>query len=209
MANKKPINMNKKKSGTSSTKSPTKKKTPLTNKKKLGNKKAPQKKKASKKLSPIAKISKNKVKSKKTAYKGEEAFLASVEPLSLRKNERYMNKRQRTHFEKILNSWKMLLMIEQNKTALNIQKSPTNFPDQSDRASQEEEFTLELRTRERERKLLSKIEKSIKELIDLDYGYCKSCGIEIGIRRLEARPTATRCIDCKTLEEIKERQNFG
>ena len=80
---------------------------------------------------------------------------------------------------------------------------------ESDRATHEEEFTLELRTRERERKLLSKISESIEDLKSDDYGYCASCGIEIGIRRLEARPTATRCIDCKTIEEIHERQQYG
>jgi len=157
----------------------------------------------------LRKIQKKPLHKTSKRYGGEEAFLASLEALSLRKNERYMNKRQRNHFEKILESWKKMLIIEQSKTAENLQQNPSNFPDQSDRASQEEEFTLELRTRERERKLLNKIEQSIEELVNLDYGYCRSCGIEIGIRRLEARPTATRCIDCKTLEEIKERQNFG
>ncbi|GIR19494.1 MAG: hypothetical protein CM15mP34_0180 [Gammaproteobacteria bacterium] len=99
--------------------------------------------------------------------------------------------------------------IEQDRTADKIQKNVSHFPDESDRATHEEEFTLELRTRERERKLLSKISESIEDLKSDDYGYCASCGIEIGIRRLEARPTATRCIDCKTIEEIHERQQYG
>tara|TARA_B110000014_G_C20126756_1_gene601130 strand:+ start:10686 stop:11294 length:609 start_codon:yes stop_codon:yes gene_type:complete len=201
---------------------PTKKKPKVATKKSKAAKKNPTA--VAKKLKAVAKKPKVSKKSKvaaqkrakpsisnitKNKYLGEDEFLASLEPLKLRKNERYMNKRQKSHFDKILNSWKSLLLIEQDKTAQNLQKSPTNFPDQSDRASQEEEFTLELRTRERERKLLAKIEQSIEELKASDYGYCRSCGIEIGIRRLEARPTATRCIDCKTLEEIKERQNFG
>ena len=106
-------------------------------------------------------------------------------------------------------SWKKQLQIEQDRTADKIQKNASHFPDESDRATHEEEFTLELRTRERERRLLSKISESIEDLKSDDYGYCASCGIEIGIRRLEARPTATRCIDCKTIEEIHERQQYG
>jgi RNA polymerase-binding protein DksA len=120
-----------------------------------------------------------------------------------------MNAKQKKHFLEILNSWAEQLQIEQDRTAENIQENVSNFPDESDRATHEEEFTLELRTRERERKLLSKINESIEDLKSNDYGYCASCGIEIGIRRLEARPTATRCIDCKTIEEIHERQQFG
>ena len=100
-------------------------------------------------------------------------------------------------------------MLEQGKTASNLQQSTANFPDEADRASHEEEFTIELRTRERERKLLSKIDSSLEGMKESFYGYCNLCGIEIGVRRLEARPTATRCIDCKTLEEIHERQRYG
>ena len=142
--------------------------------------------------------------------KYEEAqFLASIKPYALKKNEKYMNARQKKHFKNILDNWAEQLQIEQSRTADKIQENVSNFPDESDRATHEEEFTLELRTRERERKLLSKINESIDELRSNDYGYCASCGIEIGIRRLEARPTATRCIDCKTIEEIHERQQFG
>ena len=147
---------------------------------------------------------------KATAKKYEEAqFLASIKPYALKKNEKYMNAKQKQHFLAILDSWAEQLQIEQNRTADKIQDNVSNFPDESDRATHEEEFTLELRTRERERKLLSKINESIDDLKSNDYGYCASCGIEIGIRRLEARPTATRCIDCKTIEEIHERQQFG
>jgi DnaK suppressor protein len=120
-----------------------------------------------------------------------------------------MNAKQKQHFQDILGSWKHQLQIEQDRTADKIQKNASHFPDESDRATHEEEFTLELRTRERERKLLSKINESVEDLKASDYGYCASCGIEIGIRRLEARPTATRCIDCKTIEEIHERQQYG
>ena len=179
--------------------------------KKTTTKKTITKKVASKK--PAAK----KVTAKKTAPKKakkiekyEEAqFLASIKPYALKKNEKYMNAKQKQHFQEILISWKEQLQIEQDRTADKIQKNVSHFPDESDRATHEEEFTLELRTRERERKLLSKISESIEDLKSDDYGYCASCGIEIGIRRLEARPTATRCIDCKTIEEIHERQQYG
>jgi DnaK suppressor protein len=120
-----------------------------------------------------------------------------------------MNQEQRAHFSGILLKWKMQLMEEVDRTVSHMKDEASNYPDPADRASQEEEFSLELKTRDRERKLIRKIDKTI-ELIDQDdYGYCDSCGIEIGVQRLEARPTATQCIDCKTLDEIKERQIHG
>ncbi len=122
-----------------------------------------------------------------------------------RKNEDYMGPEQTEHFRHILLAWKTELMQEVDRTVHHMQDDATNFPDPNDRASQEEEFALELRTRDRERKLISKIDESITMLDSADYGFCEICGIEIGIRRLEARPTATQCIDCKTLDEIKER----
>ena len=109
----------------------------------------------------------------------------------------------------ILNSCKNALDSEQEKTEKLIQQDQSNFPDSLDRASKEEEFMLELRKRERERKLISKIELSLKDIEDDLYGFCETCGVEIGIKRLEARPTATQCIDCKTVDEIKEKQQFG
>ena len=194
-------------------KKPTSKKTPVkkTATKKPVAKKAAVKKTATKK--PVAKkaaVKKAAPKKSKTIKQYEESqFLASIKPYSLKKNEKYMNTKQQKHFLDILASWKEQLQIEQDRTADKIQKNVSHFPDESDRATHEEEFTLELRTRERERKLLSKISESIDDLKSNDYGYCASCGIEIGIRRLEARPTATRCIDCKTIEEIHERQQYG
>lgn len=184
--------------------------------KKTTTKKTTTKKTTTKKVAPKKQAAK-KVTAKKTAPKKakkiekyEEAqFLASIKPYALKKNEKYMNAKQKQHFQEILVSWKEQLQIEQDRTADKIQKNVSHFPDESDRATHEEEFTLELRTRERERKLLSKISESIEDLKSDDYGYCASCGIEIGIRRLEARPTATRCIDCKTIEEIHERQQYG
>jgi DnaK suppressor protein len=97
-------------------------------------------------------------------------------------------------------------MHEVDRTVHHMQDDAANFPDPNDRATQESEFSLELRTRDRERKLIKKIDESLKEIESGDYGFCESCGIEIGIRRLEARPTASLCIDCKTLDEIREKQ---
>ena len=172
--------------------------------KKASPKKATPKKAAAKKSA----TKKTSVKQKKS-YEGDAQFLASIQPYTLKKNEKYMNAKQRGHFLSILTSWQSQLQFEQEKTADKIQDNVSNFPDEADRATHEEEFTLELRTRERERKLLSKINESVDDIKLDDYGFCASCGIEIGIRRLEARPTATRCIDCKTIEEIQERQKYG
>ncbi|MCR8924379.1 RNA polymerase-binding protein DksA [Dasania sp. GY-MA-18] len=130
-------------------------------------------------------------------------------PYKPKKNEEYMNESQLEHFRHILLSWKSELMEEVDRTVSHMKDDAANFPDPADRATQEEEFSLELRTRDRERKLIKKIDKTI-DLIDADdYGYCDTCGVEIGIKRLEARPTATMCIDCKTLDEIKEKQQLG
>jgi len=119
--------------------------------------------------------------------------------------EEYMETEQSLHFRGILENWKSQLMAEVDRTVHHMQDDAANFPDPNDRATQEEEFTLELRTRDRERKLIKKIEESLVDLEKGDYGFCEGCGTEIGIRRLEARPTATLCIDCKTLAEIREK----
>lgn len=128
-----------------------------------------------------------------------------VPPYQEGKDEEYMNLDQREHFEKILRLWKKELMEEVDRTVHHMQDDAANFPDPNDRATQEEEFSLELRARDRERKLIKKIEESLQKIENNEYGYCDVCGVEIGIRRLEARPTATLCIDCKTLDEIRER----
>lgn len=127
-------------------------------------------------------------------------------PYELSKGEDYMSVEMRAHFTKILNSWKQQLMNEVDRTMTHMKDEAANFPDPADRASQEEEFSLELRARDRERKLIKKIDKTLQLIEDEEYGWCESCGVEIGIRRLEARPTADLCIDCKTLAEIKEKQ---
>ena len=128
------------------------------------------------------------------------------EPYPETKGEEYMSEQMRAHFTGILNKWKLELMQEVDRTVHHMQDEAANFPDPADRASQEEEFSLELRARDRERKLIKKIDETLQLIEDNDYGGCDSCGVEIGIRRLEARPTATLCIDCKTLAEIKEKQ---
>ncbi len=130
----------------------------------------------------------------------------SFEPYKEVKGEEYMSDPMRAHFTNILGKWKLELMQEVDRTVHHMQDEAANFPDPADRASQEEEFSLELRARDRERKLIKKIDQTLQLIEDNDYGWCDSCGVEIGIRRLEARPTATLCIDCKTLAEIKEKQ---
>ena len=133
----------------------------------------------------------------------------NFEPYKPKRGEKYMNEQQRAHFKTILLNWKSDLMQEVDRTVNHMKDEAANFPDPADRATQEEEFSLELRTRDRERKLIKKIDSTM-ELIDIDdYGYCEACGVDIGIKRLEARPTATQCIDCKTLAEIKEKQEMG
>ena len=133
----------------------------------------------------------------------------SFEPYKEKKGEEYMNEKQQQHFIDILNAWKDDLMHEVDRTVDHMKDDAANFPDPADRATQEEEFSLELRTRDRERKLIKKIDESLEFVNNGDYGFCETCGVEIGLRRLEARPTATQCIDCKSLDEIKEKQIQG
>ncbi|MDH5572107.1 MAG: RNA polymerase-binding protein DksA [Gammaproteobacteria bacterium] len=129
-----------------------------------------------------------------------------MQPYQLEKDEDYMNDAQIEHFREILQHWKDELMHEVDRTVHHMQDEAANFPDPNDRATQESEFTIELRTRDRERKLIKKIDESLNHLGSGEYGYCEQCGLEIGIRRLEARPTASLCIDCKSLDEIREKQ---
>ena len=136
----------------------------------------------------------------------KEFALSDFTPYAIKDGEEYMNDAQLDHFTTILQNWKQELMEEVDRTKEHMQSELVNYADPNDRASQEEEFSLELRTRDRERKLLKKISKTIDKIDKDDYGYCDACGVEIGIRRLEARPTADLCIDCKTLAEIKEKQ---
>jgi DnaK suppressor protein len=119
--------------------------------------------------------------------------------------ENYMNPQQQKHFRTILLDWKKQLLGEMERTVHHMQDEAANFPDPNDRATQEEEFSLELRARDRERKLIKKIDEALVRLDNHDYGYCEACGVEIGEQRLSARPTATLCIDCKTIDEIREK----
>jgi DnaK suppressor protein len=131
----------------------------------------------------------------------------TFDPYKAKKGEEYMNERQVKHFRNILLTWKKQLMEEVDRTLHHMQDDAANFPDPNDRATQESEFTLELRTRDRERKLIKKIDDALASLDAGEYGFCELCGVEIGVRRLEARPTATLCIDCKVLDEIREKQH--
>ena len=127
-------------------------------------------------------------------------------PYVPKKGETYMSARQQAHFRKILAEWKAELSHDIDRTVHTMQDEATVFADPNDRASQESDIALELRNRDRERKLIKKIDETVAKIESGDYGYCESCGVEIGLKRLEARPTATLCIDCKTLDEMRERQ---
>ncbi len=133
----------------------------------------------------------------------------NFKPYKPKKGEEYMSEAQLEHFTNILNAWKQELMDEVDRTMDHMKDEAANFPDPADRATQEEEFSLELRARDRERKLIKKINESLEAIANGEYGYCTTCGVEIGLKRLEARPTATQCIDCKSLDEIKEKQIKG
>ncbi len=143
---------------------------------------------------------------KKAASKKSSSDFGDFIPYQEKVDEDYMNEDQSKHFMELLLSWKQELMEEVDRTVSHMKDEAANFPDPNDRATQESEFTMELRTRDRERKLIKKIDESMEMLENNEYGYCEECGIEIGVRRLEARPTATLCIDCKSLDEIRERQ---
>ena len=162
----------------------------------------PTKKAAAPKKAATKKAPAKKARSNQSLLDGAGHFTPYVE----KKGEEYMNSDMADHFREILKSWKTELMEEVDRTMHHMQDEAANFPDPNDRASQESEFAMELRARDRERKLLKKIAEALDLLDEEEYGYCESCGVEIGIRRLEARPTATLCIDCKTLDEIREKQ---
>ena len=172
---------------------PTKIKSSVT--KKASAKKVAAKKVAVKKA-PVKKVSAKKRATPISSYQG-------------RKGEKYMSAAMKKHFLAVLIDWREHLKEEMQKTFDHLKNKGESYADPIDRASQEEEFAFELRTRDRERKLISKIAMSLDQIKQDDYGYCYACGIEIGVKRLEARPTATHCIDCKTLDEIKEKQLGG
>lgn len=141
-----------------------------------------------------------------TAKKTTSPPIHGIKPYKATKKEEYMNGKQLAHFRAILNAWRDELLDETSRTVHAMQDETINHPDPNDRASQETDFSLELRSRDRERKLLKKIDDSMALIDSGDYGWCEKCGVEIGIQRLEARPTATLCVDCKTLDELREKQ---
>ena len=200
-----------KKADTKKIKTPVKKapvkKAPV---KKAPVKKAPVKKAPAKKA-PVKKASVKKAPAKKAPAKKVASRKRST-PISSyqgRKGEKYMSAAMKKHFHAVLIDWREHLKDEMQKTFDHLKNKGESYADPIDRASQEEEFAFELRTRDRERKLITKIAMSLEQIKQDDYGYCYACGIEIGVKRLEARPTATHCIDCKTLDEIKEKQLGG
>tara|TARA_B100000965_G_scaffold370830_1_gene359254 strand:+ start:75 stop:632 length:558 start_codon:yes stop_codon:yes gene_type:complete len=171
--------------------------------KKVQPKKSNTKKITAKKIKKVAKVVKKQPTKKIANNKSK------IAPYKVKKNEKYMSAAMKRHFIAVLLLWKEHLKEEMQKTFDHLRTKGETYADPVDRASQEEEFAFELRTRDRERKLINKIAVSIEQIKQDDYGWCESCGDEIGIKRLEARPTATHCIDCKTLDEIKEKQLSG
>lgn len=165
------------------------------------------------KKAPAKKIVKKKAITKKTKQNKVVAKIANnkskIAPYKPKKKEKYMSAAMKKHFVAVLLLWREHLKEEMQKTFDHLRTKGETFADPVDRASQEEEFSFELRTRDRERKLINKIAVSLELIKQDEYGWCESCGVEIGIKRLEARPTATHCIDCKTLDEIKEKQLSG
>jgi len=204
-----------------------KKKAPI--KKVVAKKKpAPKKVVAKKKPAPKKVIAKKVVVNKKPVPKmvvAKKPIPAKIVPLKVKgssqkglkqfrsyeakKGEGYMSKSQLNHFRSILNEWKAELSQDIDRTVHTMQDELTSHADPNDRASQESDMALELRNRDRERKLIKKIDETLRNIESQDYGYCAGCGEEIGLKRLEARPTATLCIDCKTLDEIREKQMAG
>jgi len=179
------------------------KKAPIKAKKALAKaKKAPAK---AKKIT-AKKVPAKRALAKKTAAKKRTTPVSTYKG---RKGEKYMSAAMKKHFNAVLIEWREHLREEMQKTFDHLKNKGESYADPIDRASQEEEFAFELRTRDRERKLINKIAGSLDQIKQDDYGYCYACGIEIGVKRLEARPTATHCIDCKTLDEIKEKQLGG
>ena len=188
-------------------------------KKKVTKKKAAVKKKVAKKKAVKKKVAKKKVLTKDKAVEKKKIFAKKIfrkkrsaidkpdfKPYQRKNSEAYMSKEQIKHFREILITWKNDLQQEVERTISHMQEDASNFPDPADRATQEEEFGLELRTRDRERKLLAKINEAIQRIDDGTYGYCEETGDEIGIKRLEARPVATLCLEAQERHELKERQ---
>ncbi len=174
-------------------------------KKKVTAKKKPVKKKTAKK--PVKKrASTARSRSLPVIKMMGDTIVHGIEPYKTKRGEQYMDAPQLEHFRTILENWRSQLVDDISRTIHSMQDETINHPDPTDRATQETDMSLELRSRDRERKLIKKIDDTFLLIDAGDYGFCENCGVEIGIQRLEARPTATLCIDCKTLDEIRERQ---
>ena len=178
-------------------------------KKKTARKKAVSKKKpASRKKAPARKKVARRAAARPSRSRGDvlSGPIHGVEPYKPRRGEEYMSDDQLNHFFEILSAWKQELMFEVDRTVHHMQDEAANFPDPNDRATQESEFGLELRTRDRERKLLRKIDSALARIDDRSYGFCEETGEEIGLKRLEARPVATLCLEAQERRELAERQ---
>jgi DnaK suppressor protein len=184
-------------------------------KKVVAKKKPVAKKVAPKKVAAKKVVAKKPIPAKIVPLKSKKVVSSSQKGLKqfrayeAKKGENYMSKSQLNHFRTILNEWKTELSQDIDRTVHTMQDELTSYADPNDRASQESDMALELRNRDRERKLIKKIDETLRNIESQDYGYCTGCGEEIGLKRLEARPTATLCIDCKTLDEIREKQMAG
>lgn len=183
-----------------------------TSKKKVSKKKVSKKKVSKKKSAAPKKVARKKVARKAPARRARSRSdvlsgpIHGIQPYKPRRGEEYMSDKQLRHFQKILNAWKRELMFEVDRTVHHMQDEAANFPDPNDRATQESEFGLELRTRDRERKLLRKIDSALARIDEGSYGYCEETGEEIGLKRLEARPVATLCLEAQERRELAERQ---
>ena len=178
-----------------------------TTKKTPAAKATPLKKAVAKKKVPVKKApAKKKPESLSKMASGSGELIHGISRYKARSRESYMNLKQLDHFRHILSTWRRELVDEINRTIHSMQDETVNHPDPNDRATQESDMSLELRSRDRERKLIKKIDGTISLIDSGDYGYCDKCGVEVGIARLEARPTANLCVDCKTLDEIREKQ---
>ena len=188
-------------------KSSAKKTYKKTTKKTSARKGASAKKAVVRKKVPVKKaLAKKKSASRSKKASGSGELIHGISPYKAGSRESYMNLKQLDHFRNILTTWRRVLVEEVNRTIHSMQDETVNHPDPNDRATQESDMSLELRSRDRERKLIKKIDGTISLIDSGDYGYCDKCGVEVGIARLEARPTANLCVDCKTLDEIREKQ---
>jgi DnaK suppressor protein len=184
------------------------KKKSVARRKPAAKKKAPSRKKVSRKRTPVRKSAARKAPARSGKPRGNVLTgpIHGVAPYKTKRGEEYMSDEQLEHFREILSSWKRELMFEVDRTVHHMQDEAANFPDPNDRATQESEFGLELRTRDRERKLLRKIEQALIRIDEGSYGYCDDTGEEIGLKRLEARPVATLCLEAQERRELAERQ---